>query len=108
MNKIVPIVVGVAISFAVLTFADPISHPKSMLGKWDAKGEAAYTLMPFGFCTNSNKKLPGRWFVKDGYVYLSCLFAYEEAEIISDTEWMMHEKDPWGANQYDRQWTKIE
>ena len=105
MKRVLPFIIAFAISFLVLTFADPVSHPQYMIGKWDTKGQAAYTLKPFGLCLSKN--IPGRWYVKDGYVYLSALFAYEEAEIISETEWIMHEKDA-VYGEYQREWTKIE
>ena len=105
MKKIIPFIIAFALSLLVLTFTDPISHPQYMVGKWDTSGQAAYILEPYGFCIS--KKIPGRWYVKDGYVYLSALFAYEEAEIISETEWIMHEKDI-GYGEYQRRWTKIE
>ncbi len=47
--------------------------------------------------------LPGRWYVKDGYVYLSALFAYEKAEIVNEKKWIMHE-----SSGYERIWTKVE
>ena len=107
MKRIVPIVLAIIIALFIVMGVDPIEHPKYMIGKWDTEKQAAYTLKPFGLCLSQN--IPGRWYVKDGYVYLSALFAYEEAEIISETEWIMHEKDPVGVHEeYQRQWTKIE
>ncbi len=101
MKKIVPIVLAVIIAFFVVTLVDPISHPDYMIGKWDAKDQAAYKLYPLGICLTDG--LPGRWYVKDGYVYLSALFAYEKAEIVDEKEWIMYVSD-----KYDRIWTKVE
>lgn len=101
MKRIIPITLAVIVAFLIVMLVDPVSHPKYMIGKWDAEGQAAYVLRPFGICTS--KGIPGRWYVKDGYVYLSALFAYENAEIIDETRWVMHED-----GNYDREWIKIE
>lgn len=108
MKNILPIFLGIVVALGLLAIGDPISHPKNMVGTWDTDGEAHWELKPFGICTNSYRNYPGRWFVKDGHVYMSALFAYEEAEIISDTEWIMHEKDLFGNPEFDKTWKKIE
>lgn len=101
MKKIVPIVLAVIIAFFVVTLVDPISHPNYMLGKWDTEGQTAYELYSLGISITDG--LPGRWYVKDGYVYLSALFAYEKAEIVNEKKWIMHE-----SSGYERIWTKVE
>lgn len=101
MKKVIlPVIAAIMASFLFLCVVDPISHPSYMVGTWDTEHQADYILKSSGICTN--KGIPGRWYVKNGYVYLSSLFAYEEAEVVSETQWIMNEDG------YKRRWTKVE